>query len=136
MVRQFAILAAAVTLASCSSSADISAAQAGVKTFHSQLDAGQFAAIYQAADPRFRQAAPSADFEKMLGAIRRKLGTTVSTRQTGFRVNYHTAGNTVELAQQTRFQRGEGAESFVFALSGGKVALLGYNIQSQALIVN
>ncbi len=107
----------------------------GVTSFHALLNDGRFDEIYDGASDEFRGATARKRFAELLGAVQRKLGKVTGTENKGWRVNSRNLQTYVELAQATRFDRGEAQESFVFVVRGGKATLIGYNIQSQDLIV-
>ena len=121
-------------LLGCSMKADVQKAGTGVEHFHSQLDGQDYAGIYSEADSRFRDATKLADFLALMNAVHSKLGSVQSSSQQTFFVNYNTSGSTVRVVYSTKFAGGEAREEFIWAKSGDKVQLLGYNINSNALI--
>jgi hypothetical protein len=131
-------LAAFVLVAGCSFS-DMSAgqgeAQKSVTSFHALLNDGRFDEIYDGASDEFRGGTARKHFEELLGAVLRKLGKVTGTQTKTWRVNSWNMRTFVELAQSTRFERGDAEESFRFAVQDGKARLIAYNIQSQELIV-
>lgn len=72
----------------CDISTDRSIAQAAVATFHSELDAAQYAAIWEDADDRVHRNSSREDYDKLIGAVHKKLGTVVNTSTVGWSVNY------------------------------------------------
>ncbi|PTS80788.1 hypothetical protein DBR17_10440, partial [Sphingomonas sp. HMWF008] len=64
----------AVAVAACSAGKDIPAAQAGVKTFHDRLAAGQIEAIVASSGPELSAPATKPRFTQLLAAVARKLG--------------------------------------------------------------
>ena len=131
-----ALLACATALGGCSAGADLTAADAAVTQFHATLNAGSTNAIYDSAAPAFRSASPREEVRKFMTAIHAKLGNSVTASRTGYNVNFNTAGNTVQLAYATHFQRGDATEQFIFASGSGKPLLIRYDIQSKALMLN
>ena len=136
MTRLFiALIAACIALCACSMSADTAAAEQAVRKFHEQLDAGRFDEIYAASADELKKATTQQDFVALLGAVHRKLGNVKAADNTGWNVNYHTAGTFVTLGYKTTFDGGDAQEQFVFRLQDKAALLVGYHINSTALIV-
>jgi hypothetical protein len=107
-----------------------------VGKFHRALDAGDLRAIWRQADPALRQGAQRAELEKVLDAVHRKLGRVEQARQVGWNANATTDGSFVTLTYQTAFERGSGLEQFVYRKGdGGRIALTGYSIESQDMML-
>ena len=51
-------------------------------------------------------------------------------------MNYNSSGTSVTLKFKTQFERGTGAETFVYRVTGGKAPLASYHINSDDLITN
>ena len=136
MLQTCAALAFGLALAACSSPADIRSAQAAVGQFHQALNAGGFDAIYDQSAPAMKAATPRDKFVKFLAAVHRKLGVAGATADQGFNVNYSTSGQFVTLTYATTYANGPAQESFVFRLDHGAASLVGYHINSDALIMN
>ena len=129
--------AAAAMLAGCGVKESFKDAEVEVGKFHQALDAGDLRAIWQQADPTLRQGASRASLEKGLDAVHRKLGKVKEARQVGWNANATTGGTFVTLTYQTTFEHGSGVEQFVYRKGDeGKVALTGYDIQSQDMMLN
>lgn len=138
MMRRMAIIAAACALlAGCSVGKDSAAAGTAIRDFHSKLNAGEFADIYDQSGAGMKAAATEDKLTALLEAVHRKLGAYVSGSQTGWNENFNTSGHTIRIQYASKFERGDATESFVFQLDGkGTPALAGYNIDSMALITN
>jgi hypothetical protein len=61
-------------------------AEAAVTTFHNQLNAEKFDIIWDTADDSFRQAGSRDNYNKLVGAVHRKLGMVLKTTNSGWRV--------------------------------------------------
>jgi hypothetical protein len=128
-------LCAGLFVVACGSQKDLAAADVAVTRFHQQLDSEDYAAIYTQADQRFRDVTKQDDFIALMTAVHRKLGRVGSATRQGFFVNYNTSGTRIRTTYGTKFSDGDAQEQFVWSKSGGNVALLGYNIQSNSLVV-
>lgn len=135
-IRLLSLLCLIGLLQACSSAADTGKAEAAVAEFHTQLDQGQYADIYAQASDDFKKAATQADFAKLLGAVHRKLGAVKSSQKMNWRLNFGVGGETIALSYKTSFAGGDAQESFVYHMNGDRAELYGYNINSNALIVN
>ncbi|MHA3773092.1 hypothetical protein ACXR0O_16290 [Verrucomicrobiota bacterium sgz303538] len=137
--KPFAILCAilAVTsmmLAGCGATKGKASAEKTVAKFHEQLNKGDFKGIYSAAHADFKSASTEKDFVALLNAVHRKLGAIKSSKQIGWRVNSFNFQTNVLLNYKTTFAGGDAVESFNCRIDGDKAVLLGYNINSNALI--
>jgi len=132
MRRLFPIVLSAA-LAGCSVGKDTEASQQGVASFHQQLDAGRFDAIYDGSGAELKAVTPRPQFVALLDNIHRKLGAVKDARQVGLNVNYGTSGGAVTLTYQTQFASGSGTEQFVFR-TGKPPLLIGYHIESNDLM--
>jgi len=129
-------IAGAVIFSSCGYSDDTAAAEAGVATFHSQLNSAQLHAIYEGADDAFRKATTEPDFDAFMNAVRRKLGDVQQSQITNYRVGYFTGqGTVVTLVYQTQFAGGSGTEEFAWHIEDKRAYLVRYNVNSNALVL-
>lgn len=127
----------ALFLSACSAVQGVENAESAVTRFHASYDQAQFAQIYSAASPALREVSSQQDFLKFMGAVHRKLGKVKDTARTGSHVNVHTStGLRVTLVYHTNFERGAADEQFVWQVKGDSAQLVGYNINSPALVVN
>jgi hypothetical protein len=109
-------------------------AEAGVSRIHTQMNSEQFTDIYAQSDPEFRAASKQQDFFDFMNAVHRKLGKIKSASKTSYSVNFTTSGTRVRLDYQTKFEGGDGDEEFLWHLNGKEAQLVGYHINSMALI--
>jgi hypothetical protein len=135
MPRPLLVVAALMAaLCGCSMSADTATAEQAVPRFHEQLDAGRFDEIWDQSADELKKASPHQEFVGFLSAVHRKLGDTKSADKTGWNVNYQTSGSFVTLGYKTVFAEGDAQEQFVFRLKDKTALLVGYHINSMALI--
>lgn len=125
----------AVFLAACSAPTGVETT-ADVAKFHRALATKDHAAIWRNASEEMRGATSEADLIKLLSAIDRKLGKVVTTKQVGWRTNVTTSGTFAVVQMETRFERGNGVETFTFKQVDSQLQLVGYNINSNEMMLN
>jgi len=121
-------------VAGCGMSSAKPKADIAVTAFHKQLDAADYAGIWNAADDAYREATSHDKSDKLMEAVHRKLGRVVKSSTVNWSVRNFNLKTSVMLAQNTQFERGSATETFVYVVSGNDVKLAGYNIQSMDLI--
>jgi hypothetical protein len=109
-------------------------AEQGVALFHQQLNQEQYDQIYSQAGDDFRKASSHDEVVALFSAIHRKLGNVQSSDQTNFYLTAATWGTFVTLNYKTKFADSTAAENFVFQVRGNNAVLVGYHINSTALI--
>ena len=124
----------ALLLSGCCSGENLRIAKEATTHVHAQMDSEQFGQLYSEADDALRAATKHQDFLDFMGAVHRKLGRVQNVSQTGFFVNFTTSGTRVRLNYQTKFDGGEAQEEFIWKIKGNQAALVGYHINSTALI--
>jgi Protein of unknown function (DUF4019) len=130
-----AIFVPCLVLGSCSSASNKQIADQAVTEFHRQLDSEQYHAIYTGSDEKLRQAFSEADFVALLEAVHRKLGTVQRANLQSFQVGWFAGqGQVVTLVYNTRFVNSNADEKFVWHINGDHPLLVGYFINSNALI--
>jgi len=107
----------------------------GVTRVHAQMDDAKFLDIYSQAGVALRNASSQQDFIDFMSAVHRKRGKVQSASRTRFFVNFTTSGTRVTLNYQTKFEGGDGQEQFLWHVSGAQALLVGYHINSKALIL-
>lgn len=123
-------------LSACSMSKDVSLAEMEVPNFHAALDSGKFNELYQVAAAELKNAATQQDFVNLLSAVNRELGKVTKTEKQTWNVHYNTSGRFVTLVYSTTFANGTGVEQFIYKLHEGRALLVGYHINSNALITS
>jgi hypothetical protein len=124
-----------VLLSACSMPKNVSLAEAEVPSFHASLDAGDFGPLYEAAAEELKKAAAKQEFVDLLNAIHRKLGQVTKSERQKWNINYNTSGSFVTLVYDTTFANGNGTEQFIYKLNNGRARLVGYRINSNALVI-
>ena len=102
--------------------------------FHAQYNAARFDQIYNEAAKEFRSASKKDEYDQFMAAVRRKLGAVKTTESQSWNVNVTPAGAQISLSYKTQFENGSGTEQFTWLDSGDGPKLLGYHINSNALI--
>jgi len=126
------VMGAALALTGCSMGQDITDGDKAVVMFHRQFNAGQIEAIVSAAGPEMHQG--GIDGRTFLDTMRRKLGAFKSTSRTGFNDNYNNGDHTIALTYASTYATGPATENFLYRLSSGKPVLIGYHVESAALL--
>ena len=106
-----------------------------IAEFHKLYNDGRIAEIYAASDPKFKKASDEKQFSDLMGALQKKLGKVTATKEAGFNINTFNLTTSVVLNQETTFEQGKGTEVFTFEMNGDKAVLVGYQINSNDLIV-
>jgi hypothetical protein len=131
-----AALLAAIALAGCSPMKDVPAAETAIAVFHQNLNNQAFDAIYVGAGPELGRRTSQADFVRLLSAINRKLGNFQSGSANGWNDNVTPGGHYLTISYAAKYERGAADENFVYRLDGARPLLVGYHINSMALITN
>lgn len=138
MLRKFRLSLVVISLSllftGCGVQKDIAGASAAVVQFHGQLDHQDYLTIYNNADARLRNTSKQEDFLALMTAVHNKLGTVQQSSRQGFFVNYNTSGSSIRVTYATKFSSGNADEEFLWSKSGDTFQLLGYHINSNALI--
>jgi len=121
-------------VAGCGAKRDLASTDSAVARFHAQLDAGNFDQIYLDSGDAMKKATPQQKLVDLLSAIHRKLGNVKSASRQRFFINWGSSGKTIRVNYETQFDDDQAAEEFVFAMSGDDAQLIGYHINSNALI--
>jgi Protein of unknown function (DUF4019) len=122
-------------LSSCSSSKGKQLAEQGVSQFHEQLNSEQYHVMYAGSDERLHQASGEEQFVALVQAVHRKLGDVQASNLKSFQVGWFAGqGETVTLFYETRFAEGNAGEKFTWHISNDRPMLVGYFINSNALI--
>jgi hypothetical protein len=120
--RLFVIWFILPVFASCSSGKHLDTVERKVTRFRELMSSEQFAT--------------EEDLVKLLTAVNAKLGPVKKADRNGWNVNFHTSGTYVTLRYKTDSEKGDGTEQFVYRIAKGKAILVGYHINSNALITN
>lgn len=136
MTRRVGVALLVCAMAGCSPGTDVPVAEKAVARFHTMLDAGQDAQIYQESASEMKSAGPEEKLTALLSAVHRKLGTVKKAEQRGWNDQVTPGGHFVTLHYATSYTWGDAVETFTYKIAGENAQLAGYNINSNALIIN
>ena len=125
---------ALVSGAGCSANENIEAVEREVWRFHRLAAGGEFDRLYRESGDELKHSATERDFRDLLQVVNERLGDVQRTNRTGWHVNYTPGGSVVTLTYESQFERGRGVEQFVYRMADQRPQLLGYHINSSALL--
>ncbi|HEY4741137.1 MAG TPA: DUF4019 domain-containing protein [Candidatus Acidoferrales bacterium] len=135
--RVVSLLMSTLAVSSCTSVHDKTLAERGVTEFHRQLDSAQYHTIYAEADESIRKSNNEAEFTTFLRRVHEKLGNVRQSKFQTYSVGWSTGvGVSATLIYATDFANGKASETFVWRFSDSNALLLGYHIDSNALVIN
>jgi hypothetical protein len=134
-LRLALVLLLVSVVSACSVGHDTKAAEVVVSKFREQMARGALGDIYDTAAGDWKSAVSRDDSAAFLGAVNRKLGTVKTSTQTGWRDNVTTGGHMVTLVYHTKFENGDGDETFLVRLTDSRGQLAGYHINSMAMMI-
>lgn len=137
MTLRLAVMAALLTgLVACSFGNDVPVAEKAIGAFHTMLNAGKTAAIYQQSAPEMKSATSAEHFGKFLDAVHRKLGAFRGGKSVGWNDNVTPSGHFLSVNYAAHYDQGAADESFVYRIDQNRATLIGYHVSSDALIIN
>jgi hypothetical protein len=110
---------------------DVKVAEHAVDLFHSQLDAGEYSAIYQAAGAKMKGTTTEPNFVKLLQSVHQTLGAVHESVPKG--ITFQLSQGTILLSCYTTFAQGSGREQFEWKVTNGEAILYSYLIDSRDL---
>ena len=132
--RSFAAMLA-LGLAACNPVENFDEATDQIDRFQSHLSYGDVDEMYLMGSPMFRKSTSLADLRNQVGVISLRLGPVETTQRTSFNVNTTPAGTRTVVIMQTRFEQGEGVETYTFVGNGENMRLEGWNVNSSRLMI-
>jgi hypothetical protein len=110
------------------------ASEAAIAHFHDLFNEGKLEDIWAESSSQFQAAGKKSKYDEFMQAVQQKLGKSVSSSNVNWNIKSFNGNTTVVMVQQTKFEKGDGTESFTFQMQKENAVLLGYNIQSMDLI--
>lgn len=129
------LLLSALVLSACNPIENLGEAEDQIDRFHSLYSNGKADEMYLMGSRRFRDATPLATLEGTVSVVRERLGKVESSEREGFNVNTTTAGTTTIVTMKTRFELGEGTETYTFIGNGENMQIEGWNVTSPRLMI-
>ena len=130
-----AIFIGVFLLTGCNPVKSTAEADKAAAEFHALFDAEDFEQIFDTAHADFKASQPKKDTINFLRSVREKLGSVKSTNRTGWQANSMNMKTNVVLTFETEFENGQGVETFTYRVADGSAVLLGWYVNSNALIV-
>ncbi len=108
---------------------------AAVQHFHEQLNQGKYQEIVQETDEGFRKGWTNDELLRFFTRVHTKLGNAGVTSAAGIKVTTTPSGTFVTTVYNTKFEKGDAAETFSWLKTAGTLKLHGYNINSKVFVV-
>jgi len=105
-------------------------ASSAVDQFHMQLNAGDYNTIYDEATDDFRRSGSREDITRFFTSIHEQMGSAGNKNAAGFHVNWRNGRVWVDQVFNTRFEKGQGQESFVWEIQQERPLLYHYRLDS------
>ncbi|TDU72954.1 uncharacterized protein DUF3887 [Prosthecobacter fusiformis] len=131
-----ATLLASILLIGCNPIKSTAEAEKAAVEFHGLFDSQDYEKIYDTSHPDLKAAQSKQELVAFIKAVREKLGTVKSSDRKGWKANSYNLKTTVVLSYATVFEHGQGTETFTYRIEDGKASLLGWHINSNALMSN
>jgi Cys-tRNA synthase (O-phospho-L-seryl-tRNA:Cys-tRNA synthase) len=136
MKRLLLCAAALAALAGCGDTVHgIEYAEPAVEKFRHQMQAGQFESAYESTGAEFRQATSRENGIALFAAVDRKLGKLQHAEKISWNVNTRNTTTFVVLVYNCKYAEGDATETFTVEVDDGVGVIVGYNIQSLAMMI-
>ena len=83
-----------------------------------------------------KSATSKQEFVKLLNAVHTKLGSFANGKAVSWNDNASTNGHYLTITYQSSYQKGTADETFIYNVGGNRTALVGYHVNSNALITS
>lgn len=134
MFKNFIVSAVCVLLIACNPLKAPDEAVAQIDRFHERYNAGEDDAIWKGFGPEMALATPRETFDNLLSAERDALGQMKASDQVGINYQTNTNGRFLFIVMRTTFEKGVAQETFTFKGSDEQRRLIGYRVDSQAMM--
>ena len=121
-------------LAGCGLKKNQQQAAAAIAEYHKHFNEGAADVIYDGSSTEFKKAMTREKFTHLMQTLSTKLGTHVSSEEPGVFVNWTTNGTFVKATCESKFSKADASETFQFKKHGEKMLLVGFNVNSSALL--
>ena len=124
------VMAVPLLLGACAGSESVTKADASIEQFHERLNAENYDAILNDADPLLFTGTTRQQWLNFLTTLHARTGDVATTRLTGTLSDYSSAsGSLLRVRMASSFQHAKGDEEFVFKSSGNQLKLVAYHIK-------
>ncbi|WP_271078145.1 hypothetical protein [Aurantiacibacter sp. MUD61] len=126
---------AALLLAACNPVANMNEGEDRIADFQAAYSDGNSDALWAMVGPEFREVTSREEFDDLITVVSARLGPIESSEREGFNVNTNTGGTFTTVQMATQFEQGDGVEVYMFQGNGDDMRLVGWNVNSQRLMV-
>lgn len=136
---KFSILIAgmiAFALAACNPMEQLGVAEERVEAFQARYNDADSGALYAMTGEAFRAATTPDQMDGLVSLFSGRLGRIESSERSGFNAQFKNGTNITTVTMETRFEQGEGTETFVFHGSGEGMELVSWTINSPRLMLS
>lgn len=135
LLTRFTVLLLALGLAACNPMENLEEATDQIDRFQTHFSFGEIDEMYKMVGREFRDTTSRDDFDEMVALISNRLGTVESTQRQSFNVNTTPMGTATVIVMQTDFEQGQGVETYTFRGNGQDMALIGWHVNSDRLLI-
>ena len=134
-MKAFSILLAAGLIAGCNPVANMNAGEDRIEKFQAAYSRGDDDTMWEMAGKEWREVSTREDFDRLVTTLESRLGPIKGTERGGFNVNSTPMGTTTVVQMTTEFAQGRGTETYTFLGNGDDMRLVGWNVNSDRLLV-
>lgn len=120
----------ALLLAACNPMEQLDGGEDTVAKFHEVYNSGDARALYGLTSEEFRAATTPEQMEALVATVSDKMGAVESTEREGFNINTNNGQTVTTITMKTRFEKGEGTETYTFMGTGDEMRLVGWHVDS------
>ena len=137
MIKSLIAAFLTISLASCAALGEgTEKAEKQVEVIHRLYNSKKFDRVYALTDQIYQEASTKEFNERFLKTIYKRLGKVEKKTRTGWQANTNMQGSFLVLVYDTKFEKGQGVETFTMKLEDDKVTMAAYNIDSPALMID
>ena len=126
----------ALFLAACNPVANFEAGERKIERWQEAYDQEDYDKLWSMTGPEFRKFTTRDQFDDFLKVLHARLGLIQSTERSGFNVNSNLGAPTrTVVSMETVFEQGKGAEIFTFHGQADDLELVGWQVNSDRLMV-
>lgn len=126
-------VAALIIIAACNPLANLDGAETKIERFQNTYNSGDVDGLYDMMGETFREVFTREEFDELFALFDARLGPIVESTRDGFNVNTLNGFTTTVVTMQTRFEQGEGVETYTFHGHGEDVEIVGWHVNSPRL---